>query len=440
MVSPINVFPRTVATMPDDADHKKQKFVYKSPGSKPVRRQEEPVPKVCKIQEICGTCRFINEPYHDQLTKKWQQGVELLRTAGVLTGTHVLPPKDSVRPLGYRTHAKLAVRHRDEAVHAEAAEGRFVLGLYQPGSHRIVDVSRCPLHKDTINILVRDLTVELEDTTLEPYNEEAGTGDLRYVAIRTSHVTDEVMITFVVTKEEHKATLKGLVMRLKAKGHQIQSAHMNLNDQNTNVIFGESSRHLVGADRLREGLVDLSFEIGPTSFFQVNPWEAERIYRRLEQLAGGHNQQDVAWDLYCGVGQISMVLARCGYRVLGIEMNPQAIRDAQRNANRNLELPPTFIAGKVEDQLAAIPQWAAAPKLIITNPARKGLDAAARQALVQVLAANPGCELMYVSCEVTSLARDLVDLTRAGGPRLRQLEAYDMFPFTEKMEWLAILK
>ena len=182
--------------------------------------------------------------------------------------------------------------------------------MFQPNSHKIVDISYCPLHRPSINRLIRDLKPALDASSLKPYDEATHTGDLRYLAIRASHLTDQVMVTFVCMTDEKKHELKAMILKLRNLGHTISSAHLNVNGDKTNTIFGSLSKRLAGADRLREQLCDLSFEIGPTSFFQVNPWQAEAIYRRVEQIAGPDTGHSVAWDLYCGTGQISMLLSQ----------------------------------------------------------------------------------------------------------------------------------
>ncbi len=396
-------------------------------------------PLVCKIKEDCGTCKFINDPYHDSLKEKWDQGIKLLKEHGLMNGVHAEAPEPALRPLGYRNHAKLSVRSHEAAVKA-ASNSRFAIGIYRKGTHDLVDISDCPLHRETITVLLADLKAELEPSSIKPFDEQTHSGDLRYVTIRSSHVTNEVMITYVITNELVKHELKAITLKLRERGHQIQSAHINLNNQVGNVIFGDSTSRLLGSDRLRESLADLSFEIGPTSFFQVNPWEADRIYRRVAQLSGMKGRAQVAWDLYCGIGQIAMTLSRAGYRVLGMEVNPQAIRDAQKNAQRNLDANhPTFICGRVEDEINLIPQWAKTPKLIVTNPSRKGLAPEVREFLRKLLEENRQTQLIYVSCEIETLVRDLGDLTGTSA-KLRQLEGFDMFPFTDKMEWLAVVR
>lgn len=429
--------------MSDDHDAKSDE----KPKSVIFRREQNLQPQKsfqkgadCSLAKICGTCRYINEPYEPNLANKWQAGVQLMAEAGLLRHAQTVEPETARKTFAYRNHAKLSVRPRAQAAYAPEGS-RFAFGLYRPGSHDLVDITDCPLHNESINRFLKVLKVRLEESSLTAFDEATLTGDLRYVTVRSCHHTDEIMVTYVVGHDGVKEALKAITTQIRDAGHHIQSAHINVNGEAGNVIFGDTSTHLLGTDRLREGVVDLTFEIGPTSFFQVNPWEAERIYRRVEQLSGMNGRSQVAWDLYCGIGQMAMVLARAGFRVLGMEVNPQATRDAQKNAHRNLEgNHPTFITGRVENELGLIPGWAKKPKIIITNPARKGLDPQVRKFLRDTLREDSDCQLLYVSCEITSLVRDVADLVADGDLKLRQLEAFDMFPFTEKMEWLAVIR
>ena len=278
----------------------------------------------CRMAKECGACHYINQDYKGSLQTKYDLSLNHMKDRGLLENVELVAPVVSPRPLHYRTHAKLAVRRSKE-------EGKkFAVGLFKRESHAVVALNNCPLHRKTINWLLRDLLVELENSPIEPYDEKTGEGDLRYIAIRASHLTEELMLTLVMTNDSHKIYLKNMIMTLRNKPHIISSVHININTESTNKIFGSISKRLVGSDRLREELCGLSFQIGPTSFFQVNPWQAENIYRRVEQIAGKSVSGGVAWDLYCGTGQISMLLAQSGFRTLGIEENPQATRDAQK--------------------------------------------------------------------------------------------------------------
>ncbi len=391
----------------------------------------------CEIKAECATCRFINGDYRESLQTKFSEQLGQFEQLGLFKKARVLPPVPSPLSHEYRAHAKLAVRPALPAKDDEP-QRRFAIGLFKPGSHDIVDLGFCPLHRRTINFLLRDLQQELETSDLTPYDEPTRIGVLRYVAIRAAHLTSELMVTFVVTQDA-SAALRQLVSTLRQRGHNITSAHMNLNNSDGNAIFGEESRRLAGADRLRERVCELDFEIGPSSFFQVNPWIAEIIYRRIEQLSGQRVVNQVAWDLYSGIGAISMILSRSGYQVLGIEENPQAVRDAQLNATRNhMTTMPYHMVGRVEDVYSSIPNWAALPKVIVVNPSRRGLAEPVRRCLADIMNKSKDTQLIYMSCEGETLARDLADL-QGQGCQLRQIEAFDMFPFTEKLEWLAVV-
>lgn len=428
--------------MANDPGNKKKSVIYRGKlwdnQNQNQKKRPTSAKKAVEISEPMSHCDCIQEEYNACLKKKYDAGITLLTESDLLKNTHIVPPSPAPRQLGYRTHAKLAVRGMKDCANPNP-EYRFAMGLFKPQSHLVMDHAECSLHKDTMNRLAKDLRAMLDASELQPYTEDTHSGDLRYIAIRASHLTDEVMLTFVMTHDKHRHLIRNMVNALREKGHQINSAHININNEVTNTIFGAESRRVAGKDRLRERLCDLDFEVGPTSFFQVNPWQAEIIYRRIHQLAGQRAFNDVAWDLYCGTGQISLLLAQSGYRVLGIEANPQAIRDAQNNAVRNrIDNPPHYITGKVEELQTQLPSWAQQPKMIVVNPARKGLAEPVRQFIRAQLKANPGTRLIYMSCEVQTLARDLKEIAGTDLP-VRQLEAFDMFPYTEKMEWLAIV-
>ena len=408
----------------------------------------------CVIKALCGTCKYVNLDYKTNLEAKYQAGVRLLRDAGVLQVAHILPAVESPRALRYRAYFKLAVRpipvavpQTPQSLTAEPRQllpletpKRFAIGLFEPGTHKVINMDDCPLHITPLRRLLVDLRQELDASPITPYDEATGEGQLRYIAARAAHLTSEIMLTFVVTKTM-KQDLRALTQRLIRRGHKINSVHMNLNSSPGNAIFGQETSRLAGSDRLRERLCDLDFEVGPTSFFQINPWQAINLYRRVEMIAGQVQGKDTptAWDLYCGSGQISLLLARQGYRVLGIEENPLAVNDAKANARKNRLVERTeFVVARVEDSESTLPNWAKAPALIVANPSRRGIAESTRAHLTWLLSQSPLARFVYVSCNVETLARDLRELTRSGFS-VRQVEAFDMFAQTEGLEWLVVL-
>lgn len=397
----------------------------------------------CAIKIECGSCKFVNTNYGESLRLKFNEGVGVLRNANVIDVAQILDPMPSPTPLAYRSYFKLAVRPASAAQVAAALKvgqtRRFAIGLFEPGTHNIsIDMTSCPIHTKPLAALLVDLQKEIESSTLEPYNEAQRSGDLRYVAARSAHLTGEIMLTFVV-KNPQKFELIRVINRLRRLGHKINSAHMNINTGTGNAIFGDETTLLAGTPGLRERICDLDIEISPLAFFQVNPWQAQNLYRRVEIHAGRGRESDTAWDLYSGTGQIALILGRAGFKTLGIEEIEAAAADASLNAQRNkLSDRVRFISARVESSETLLPQWALNPKLIVVNPSRRGLHETARSHLAHILRANASTKLIYVSCDVETLARDLKALS-GSGHKVRQIEAFDMFAQTDKLEWIAVL-
>jgi len=389
---------------------------------------------MCRIAKECGACPYVNDEYPEGLDKKFNIGLKFLKDANVLEGTQVVPVERSPLITEYRSIFKLAVR----AKQTEFNDDRFAIGLFKPGTHAVTEIDHCPLHTLPLKRFLLTLREVLNQSSIKPYDEKRHDGELRYIVARASHMTGQIMVTFVVTKPI-KRELKNVVLRLRTMRQKVVGAFMNINDEKTNAIFGEETKLVVGADRLREALCEVKYEVSPTAFFQVNPWQAGNLYRRVESIAGRPAESEHAWDLYCGSGQISLILAKQGYNVTGIEENEKAIVDAEANAVRNdLQGKTSFIAGRVEDMQDKIPEKALAPKVIVTNPSRRGLAESTRKFLTDVLSKNEQTRLIYVSCEAETLARDLKELVSKGF-RVRQIEGFDMFPFTSKMEWIAVV-
>jgi len=421
----------------ENSPRKSHVYRSKKPGTRSVLHRQD---VACLIKTQCGACRYVNEPYKDGLNEKHEKGIALFEAEGLLDRARVVKPVEAPRKLNYRTLMKLAVRPYSVPPNGRPSpeQPRFAIGLFQPGSHRVVlGMESCPVHTRSLTNLLRDSQQLLEESTLQPFQETNGAGDLRYLVARSAHMTDEVMVTFVVNQPV-KLELQRIVAALKRKGHRITAAFMNVNSVSGNAIFGNETIHLVGQNALRERVCDLDFEIGPTSFFQVNPWQASNLYHRLENLIGDAGKKTVAWDLYCGLGQISLVLARKGFKVLGVEENPESVVFAERNALKNdLAGDASFIAAKIEDLESEMPVWAKKPDVIVVNPARRGLHERARMILMHALRENPKTKFLYVSCDASTLARDAAFFKKAG-IHLKQLEAFDMFAQTEDLEWLAV--
>lgn len=391
----------------------------------------------CEIRESCQSCRFVNQKYADGLQSKFKESLVALEEKNLLSRTRILEPQAAERNFAYRTTMKLAVR--------EEPNGQMAIGLFQPGSHKVINVSSCPLHVEGLQKLLIQLQPVLQlahqEKAFSAWNEQECRGDLRYIVARASNLTNEVQLIFVVSNDEKKNFFRNMTRDLSRRGVQINSAFLNINDTVGNDILGRDFVLLQGQEHLRVSMNDFALSAGPGSFLQVNPWQASHIYSRIAQFAETTKNGDVAWDLCCGIGPISLSLARKGFRVWGMEENPGAIEDAKNNALRNnfSEEQITFECGRIEDHFSNVPMWATGPSLVVVNPSRRGLAPVMREQLAKLLQQPTSLRhLLYMSCEVQTLARDLEDILAKGG-RLSQIEAFDMFPHTEKLEWLAVI-
>ncbi|MFM8269550.1 MAG: class I SAM-dependent RNA methyltransferase [Pseudomonadota bacterium] len=386
----------------------------------------------CAIQNICCICPYVNQNYEASLIEKSEKDLKMLREAGLLDKTRVHRTIPSPRKLGYRTVFKLAVRKNPDL----KSTGRFRLGLFDPGSHQIgPELTPCPLHHAHLRKLLKELHVILDGSALEPYDEIKKTGDVRYVIARTNQAGDQTVITWVVT-HPLRDLLLDLTNKLNQRGLKIDVSAMNVNGSLGNAIWGNETVILSDKKFIEEKLAGLNLALGPTSFFQVNPWQAENIYLRIEHLARKMAQKDLAWDLFSGVGPISCVLGRVFKKTVSLEENIEATHLANKNAELNrLDNKIQVLSGLVEKELNDFPVEFQKPNLIVANPSRRGIHEQARNLIIAGLQQTPGAELIYLSCDVQSFKRDLIHF-KSHGLHLSELQGFDMHAQSAQMEWL----
>jgi 23S rRNA (uracil1939-C5)-methyltransferase len=327
------------------------------------------------------------------------------------------------RRLGYRARVKLVVRN---------TKGEPAIGLYVPGSHRVMDISSCPVHPQAVNQVIGFLKKKIQEFEIVPYDERNDSGQLRYLDFRYSFAQQELCVTLVTRNKDFPQG--GLLARsLRRRFSFISGVVQNINPQKGNVIFGAEYRTLAGQDTLVEriGFLKIGYSVGV--FSQANPFTARRLYEEVMEVAAlrGH---ETALDLYCGVGPISLHVAGSARQVWGIDDSEASIATAKQNARRNGIGNCRFIAGDVAQKLNETRQNMGAIDLITVNPPRKGVQPAALDALLAVGASK----IIYVSCEPNSLARDLDRMTNAGY-QVQQVQSFDMFPQTEEVETVALL-
>ena len=398
--------------------------------SKPVERQgfssteRAEYEAYCPHFPSCVGCPFIKVPYPEQLLKKRAIVGRALSKYAALAGAEVSPVVPSPQRLGYRARVKLVVRKNRDQV---------AMGLYVPQTHRVIDISSCPVHPRQVNQVVFYLKKKVLELGIAPYDERDDSGNLRYVDFRFSVARHELSLTLVT---RHASFPQGapLAKALQQRFPFITGVIQNVNENRGNVIWGNSFRTLGGRDTIMERVGDLKLVFPAGVFSQANPFTARKLYDRVYELAALKGGETVL-DLYCGVGPISLYLAVAARQVWAVDDSELSITTAKQNARRNGRGNCRFIAGDVATTLTQLTKDLPRIDLMVLNPPRKGIKAAALEA---VLAAGAP-RIIYVSCEPRSLARDL-DRLVAANYRVEQIQPFDMFPQTEEVETLVLLR
>jgi 23S rRNA (uracil1939-C5)-methyltransferase len=325
---------------------------------------------------------------------------------------------------GYRTRAKLAVRR---------VNGKIVIGLYRPETHEVFDTSACPVHPEPVNALIQFLREAIERLEIAPYDEVQDRGQLRYIDIRYSLWQKQIVLT-LVTRHMHFPQARDLVFHLERKFSFLTGIVQNIHDKPGNVIWGERFHPLRGRDTLLERVGPFRMIVPIYAFSQVNPPVARRIYETALEWAN-IDSKEIALDLYCGIGPISLYLASKAQLVIGIDENEGAVNTAKQNARRNGYNNCRFFAGDAAEKLRETTLSLPPISVAIVNPPRKGLNSEAFAALVNTAATR----IVYISCDPTTLVRDL-DRFHQQGCVVKKVQPFDMFPQTEQVETVVLIE
>ncbi|OCS86956.1 23S rRNA (uracil(1939)-C(5))-methyltransferase RlmD [Caryophanon tenue] len=379
----------------------------------------------CAYFAQCGGCQLQHMTYEGQL--KWKQKMveNVMRRIGKIDAP-VHATKGMQDPWRYRNKAQIPFAEQD---------GRIMAGFYKTKSHHIVDMDRCLIQNTESDAIMRELKLTLQQLGVRPYNEEKHKGVLRHVVIRKGNATDEVMVV-LVTRTHALPEKEAVIEAIKEMVPNTVSIVQNVNSKKTNVIFGDETFVLYGKEAIVDTIGDVKFEISARSFYQVNPTQTEVLYKQAldyAQLQGGER----VIDAYCGIGTISLFLAQTAAHVSGVEIVPQAIEDAKRNAELNGFTNTYFEAGPAEE---VIPRWYKEGKgadVLVVDPPRKGCD----EALLTTILTQQPKRVVYVSCNPATLARDL-RILEDGGYKTKEVQPVDMFPHTahcEAVAWLELV-
>lgn len=401
----------------------------------------------CKSHRQCGGCQIQALSYDRQLAFK-QDKVRnnLLRIGGFSEAEvdRVMEPVVGMEnPLRYRNKAQYPF--------GTDRQGNPITGFYAGRTHSIIPNTECYLGREENREILQVILDYMKEYHVNAYDEETGKGLIRHALIRTGFYTREIMVCLVINykgKQESYLPRQDKLLEKLALIKGMTSVSVSINTERTNVIMGKEIHTIWGSDtitdkiRVRDtGKVDmpytgeeLTFSISPLSFYQVNPMQTEKLYSLALEYAGLTGKESV-WDLYCGIGTISLFMALRAKEVYGVEIIPQAIDDARQNAVRNHISNAEFFVGKAEEVLpAAYEKEESHPDVIVVDPPRKGCD---EKCLDTMLKMAP-FRIVYVSCDSATLARDL-KLLCAGGYRLERVRPIDQFAHTVHVETVCLL-
>lgn len=373
----------------------------------------------CPIYRYCGGCSGQHMTYEATLKAKRQQVFDCLTRIGHL------PITDEQIPHVLGAEQPLHCRNKT-AVPVSGTSSDPILGFYRKHSHDSIQMDSCPIAMPSLSSVLRCVREWIRDSHVEPYHEETGKGLLRHVVVRENRAGD-VMVLLCVTNTKLLGEKK-LIELLQNQVPGFCALHISLNRSKSNVILGSSSEKRFGADGIEETLLGLRFFIPPLSFFQVNPEQTEKLYQKALDFAK-LTPEDTVVDAYAGAGTISLCAAKRCKRVIGIEIVPQAVEGAKKNAALNGIENAEFYTAAVEDLLPKMVNDGLRPDAVILDPPRKGAEPSVIEAVVK---AHPK-RIVYVSCHVPTQARDL-QLLAEGGYRFECCQSVDMFCYAGGVE------
>lgn len=396
----------------------------KSYGKGQLLRIRKPSPDrvepPCPLFGRCGGCQIMHLRQDAQLEMKRQRVADALERIGKLGGITVLPCRPSPSPLHYRNKIQLPVRPGPSGLQ---------LGFYARGSHDLIPVERCYIHcalGETVYQAVRKVLLPAPVPAYEP---QTGSGELRFVLIKSALATREALVV-LVAKSADLATWQPLAAAMREACPAIKGVVLNVNPQPGNVVLGKKFITLSGSAEIEENLMGLRFNISAASFFQVNPAQAEQVYSQVIAFAGLSGKETVL-DAYCGVGTMALAAAAHCRQVIGVECVPEAIVDARKNAERNGIANAAFHCADAAQWI----QTLEAVDVVLLNPPRKGCEPALLQRLGKLAPAT----IVYVSCDPATLARDLALLATLGFA-VECVQPFDMFPQTAHLETVVKLR
>lgn len=378
----------------------------------------------CSTYKRCGGCNLRHIDYDETLNMK-QNAVQNLVNKNLKTKIKVKPTWGMGNPYHYRNKLQYPIGLNKA--------GEPILGVFANRTHEIIPVDNCMIQDERSNQVAKYVLEAIKKYKISVYNEKTNQGLMRHIVIKKGFKTNQIMVILVVNGDTLPFA-ENITQHLQEACHEICSVVVNINKKNTNVILGEKNITIYGKDYILDELGNYLFKISPLSFYQVNPVQAEAMYNYAIEAAE-ISKEDRVFDLYCGIGTISMFMAKSAKEVYGVEIVEQAIQMAKENAKLNKIENAYFIAGDTEVVLTdLIKNKKILPDIVLVDPPRKGLD---NTTIDNILSIKPQ-KVIYISCNPASLVRDLAQLEEEYDIKIMQ--PFDMFPFTSHVECVSVLE
>jgi 23S rRNA (uracil1939-C5)-methyltransferase len=374
------------------------------------------------VADKCGGCQWQHISYDYQLVAKGNQVRQALERIGGFVHPPIDPVLGAASPLGYRNKATYPL--------GISAIGQVQAGYYQKSSHQLVNLNQCPVQDPRLNPLLAGVKQDIQRQCWQIYDEQRHQGQVRHLSLRIGRRTGEILLTLVV-KDWNLPRIETQAQEWLERYPDLVGVSINCNSDRTNAIFGSETRCVMGTPYLREKFAGLEFQVRPDTFFQVYTETAEALLQVIQSELNLQGQE-VLIDAYCGIGTLSLPLAKQVKQVIGLEVQPQAVAQAILNAKHNGITNVTFQVGAVEKIL---PDLGTTPDVVLIDPPRKGCEPAVINTLRQLKPSR----IVYVSCKVATLARDLKLLCQEGLYIIKRVQPADFFPQTAHVEAAAFL-
>lgn len=382
------------------------------------------VDRICSDDlKDCGGCQIQELDYNKQLELKTNEVKQVISRIGKLENVKIHETIGMQSPCRYRNKAQFPIQN---------INGSTAIGFYKKKSHDVIPTDMCVIQHDINDKIIKIIKTYIQAYNVSIYNETTHTGVLRHLVTKVGFTTNEVMVVLVAngTNLPH---LNELASVLKENIPGFKTLVLNVNKAKTNVILGKENKVIYGNGKINDYIGDLVFEISPLSFFQVNPVQTEVLYNKVLEYAE-LKENDTVFDIYCGIGSISLFLAQKATKVYGIEIVEDAIKDAKINAKLNNLNNVEFYVGKAEEVVPKMYSEGKTANVVVVDPPRKGCD---EKVLDTIVSMKPD-RVVYVSCNPSTLARDLAYLDERGY-KCVEIQPVDMFPHTMHVECCVLM-